>query len=546
MRANLFVVLAAGALALAPAAAEAWPNHCYSSTPTPVMSAIGDSISVGCDSWDDACSTMTQYASRLGNDWQSSWTVGDLTTATSPSGYSVRKRLSNLKGSATWVYYPAGEAGTGDYTAPNPGLDTDGVAGTEVFNYAGTNAFSNPIIAPHNGAAWVDAANQAYAIYYYCYYNPSTCPKVVTVELGGNSVCQTSCANVPTTATVQSNIDLMTTYLSYLPAGTEVWVNTMPDLAYYKSLLQNKKNWVFKNCQALWNIDTGQIAVNTCDISIFGWDICDVTDWLAKVSVGFLDWLWDLLIDIFDVKFPCWTVLNSNSSCKPYSSNPTTTALNTYINNYLITKFCYGGVNSDGNCANTGTWYGNTHFFLARHLMGLQFTDKHVSTLDCFHPNRKGQEAIANTFWQDLCQSGINVPVNCSGPSPTTSPTLTTVYDGYQAKYKNQLNINSTCNRSRVRIFTRGTGNDQRDVQTIETNTFADNHQVTFNVATPGYYYVYYELVDEYQTSGITGSGGKSYVQGRKYPMDYQDPNTHVVTSHATPVKVGSSYYYLR
>jgi len=518
-----------------------------------MMAAIGDSISVGCDAWDDACGTMVEYAGRLGNDWQASWTIGDLNSNQWPNGYSIKRRLALVNGRTINVLLPQGspEGGSDNRTDVDDTsyakLDNDGVVGSEVYKYTSlSGAFDNPTIAPHNGSDWSDAPAQAQAIYTSC-YSYGRCPQVVTVFLGGNDVCKSSCAELPTYAQLDSWMTQTFNILGQLPAATEIWVNSLVNFNNYKYptrwdgvLMQNtslasKRNFVFRTCQDMWDINLNAIdLIAPCDNGIMG-ALCDLGISLAEILVNFVDFLTGGLVQMLGIKFPCWTALASASTCKPESSNPVTITVNNNINSLLVSKICNGS-DTDAACT-AGKQWGNVKLFLARSIKNSGFLDKQVSTLDCFHPSRMGQAFIAGKFWKDLCEPGINTSVACSGPSPTVAASVYTAYDSTNG-YHNRLSVTSSCNRSKVRIFLRyGSSNNGYDIAVRETEAFGDVHNVPFKAPYTGYWKVAYELIDEMQDTGVVASGGNSTMKGRRAPYDY--------SYHVQPTAIGAGQLYL-
>ncbi|MBI5481451.1 MAG: hypothetical protein HY906_21515 [Deltaproteobacteria bacterium] len=456
MRARLLLVLAAGALALAPGRAAASPNHCFSAYPVTTMGSVGDSISCAFDSRDGEASTLWQYAGHIGWDWGYSWTVGD-------QSWSIRKQLQTRAGGAsTYAYFPG-----------TIGLDTDGTSGDD--SAQGTAAIGwGAITAPKNGAKWDDAPAQAERFVKACckpcttdancggavgscqsicpagagcdnsngnkvcmsgnscvVQNAALCPGVITVELGGNDVCKTKCTDYnagctsatadactgpySTQGTIQWYMDRFIDVTKKLPAGTEVWVATVPDIQQLKTNLAGKKNFLFKTCQDLWNLNTSQIDVNLCDWGIFDW-VCDILDKIVQIVADFVKPLTDLLLAHFGIKYPCWT-MNATSACANGATTCRNQAIwvNTQVNQKLVSKFCAAGAESDTNCRDTGVQYGNVKYYLARNIKNQVLTTYHLSTLDCFHPSRRGQQLLAETVWNDLCVGGVN-PLSCARP----------------------------------------------------------------------------------------------------------------------------------
>jgi hypothetical protein len=609
MRATILLALAAGALVLAPAMAGAAPNRCNpsASPATYSMAVVGDSLSVANDAWDDGCKTLNDYVGRLGNDWQSSWVIGDI-LGTTTTGYSIKKRLSAINGRAIKVVLPTLSGLGNENRNNNDGsdayaeLDTNGTMGSEVVDVQGgftlsfgtlynrvVAAYDSPIVTPHIGAGFatgpckpgVDTATcqanftnpayvlngpaQAQALVNTCAANPADCPQVVVLFLGGNDVCMPTCATVPAAATVQANIDSTTSILSQLPAGTEVWVSSLPPLQRMKTAMGTARNWVFRSCQDLWDLNTNAIDIVQCDNGILG-SICNMTVKILEIVNDFVNFLGYNLFSVFGVNFPCASLLKTGSACGPTANggNGVTTALNDAINAKLVSKFCYGGVDSDTYC-NTGVTYGNVKFFLSRYMKsgdtaGIYFLDgsreKHLSTLDCFHFSRMGHEVMAAKVWKDFCDPGINAPVSCSGPSPdAASPgTVTTVYDTTNCPqpyaspwpgYCSKFTVTTTCAHSRVRLFIRpGSTVDRHDYGGTyfkESFQTGDTHVIYFNPPSQGgLYTLFYEVIDQ-----TPNSGSYTAVKGRKYPKDTEDTNTHAILGHVGPQQVGSGNMYL-
>jgi len=545
MRANLIVALALAAMALAPSLARAMPNHCFPGVSadytyrTYTMASIGDSISQGVDAWDDGCHTISDYVGRLGSDWNGSWAVGDATSVSWGNGYSVKSRLTgNVPGVAK--PYIAFQTKSTQNLGYGYGRES---AEANALNLS--NLMQGRLVAPNSGDKWSDGPAQAQSIVNACnasggYLGASQCPQVVTIELGGNDICQNGTAPVwDADSTTGWYIDETARILGLLPYGTEVWVNVAPNLETYRQQVKGKRNWVFRTCQDMWNLDTSQIdlSAKVCDV----WLICDIADtlahWMVEVTTWFLPTLQYVLKAVFNVDtytaYPCYS---QNGNWQDYYCNLAPTdpyrvaycprdkgiAKNTYINNKLISKFCAYGVQNPTYCRDYGTWYGNSHFFLATTIKDTLFNEKQVSTLDCFHPSRSGQELMAATFYNDLCTGGTQ-PANCAGPAPTNSRALSYVWHPNQGKYQNRFTMQTTCSKSQVCMYMRrynaiGTSASVNYEKVCEQQ-FADTHDIQFNVTTPGYYYIAWEIQD---------------LGGWRYPSAYYPPEVF-----------NGTYYYL-
>lgn len=238
------------------------------------------------------------------------------------------------------------------------------------------------VSAAENGASWDDAFMQAQAI--------TADPDVTTVviELGGNDVCRKQGEAMPPISTMEGYIDDTLTYLTdHLPAGGLVIVGETPHVVDLYELKRNEPNFLFASCQDIWDLNYNNLnpdAVHDVCEQLFGSFLCQLSDVINQTE----DWIADLLeltfSEVFDGTFPCGKVLNSASTPEDRAeAEAFNVDLNTAIRNKAVS---YNGRNG-------------VTVVSVDDVYEYAFSTNEISYLDCFHPSRAGQTALADVFW---------------------------------------------------------------------------------------------------------------------------------------------------
>lgn len=312
------------------------------------IGAIGDSISAGMDTNDD-CGTLTSCVGKLGEDRGYSWTTG----------YALSDSMRNKLG------------------------------------------FSATVEKQKNGSEWNDAPGQAQAIL------DAGGAHTVTIELGGNDVCQNLNETLPTKASIEGHIWTTLNKLINAPSDkrpSRIILAEAPDVVHLRTTMQNQKNFAFETCQDLWDLDTSKLKVNTCDWGFFDF-ICDAFDLVIEQYVSPLI---DVMIAAFNVDFPCGYVLESGS-------NSTKRTLARQLNNDI----------NDAIAAAVQQWNGvnGVEVKFAANVYEYQFTAGEVSQLDCFHPSRAGQRNLARTIFAGAGLGATSAPsTDAAAPYMLSSP----------------------------------------------------------------------------------------------------------------------------
>jgi len=299
------------------------------------LGAIGDSISTAMDA-DDGCDGAVECLGNLGEDW--AWSF-----ATGSQPWSIASRLLPF-------------------------------------------SFSASQTAAVNGASWEDALPQAQQL--------MALPGIslVTIELGGNDVCQSLGRSPPSLDWVEGRIDDTLTYLTdKLPSGGYVVLAEVPDVLWLREHMAAEPHFLFQSCQALWDLDYQ--ALNEATVAAVCADLYG--DWLCSSVPEFhtftREWIAKLMAGLFEGiggdEFPCANVLNSASTdAARAAAGDFNLALNTLL-------------------AEKADEYEGRNGVLVRFAPGIYdqpFSSEDVSGLDCFHPSRSGQAILADLVWRTI------------------------------------------------------------------------------------------------------------------------------------------------
>ena len=192
--------------------------------------------------------------------------------------------------------------------------------------------------------------------------------------------------------TIAQHVDNTLTYLTDAMAGrtgATVYMAGAPDMVKFRDMMHRRKhNIMFQNCQALWDLDVNAIQAEARDSLCVGelGAFCSVLP--ADIENELLDLFLDSLFDQNDVdEGPCGRVLNgANTPEQRLEARD----FNIALNDLLAQKAAqYNGRN------NVSVMFTNALFDLA-------IEPYMISQLDCYHPSRAGQLAIAQTIWQGL------------------------------------------------------------------------------------------------------------------------------------------------
>lgn len=371
------------------------------------IGGIGDSISVGFNA-NAGCDDLLECIGNMGADAAYSWTTGS-------SGPSIRTYLGassvqvSQANGATWMAQSSGQAGG-------------------VINAGGAHT--------------------------------------VTVMLGGNDLMQSLGGTLPTKEELRVKVRATFDSLCNAPASArpaQVIVNAVPRVTYLRTLMKDRKHFAFETCQGIWDNFSGPISsdLKVCDVhwwNPLSW-LCGIanlmqqwTNWVNGLKNAVV-WAWD---QFGNAKFPGGYILNSAA---PESNRTLAAARQLEYNQVLAEESAaYNGRNG-------------VKFAYSSAVGDYLFDASQVSTLDCFHPNRTGQKAIAQMTWNqvrpNLYAMGVYGGAVGGGANDTTAsidtvaPVVATGWTGSWANSYSQL-------RNSVPTA-RGNANDlSGDLTTIE------------------------------------------------------------------------------
>ncbi len=362
-----------------------------------VMGAIGDSISTAMDA-DDDCNALNTCAGKLREDWNFSW-------ATGASLANSHRRKQNV-----W-------------------------------------SDSYVIRAQRNGARWDDAAGQAAQINGASY---------VTIEMGGNDVCRNLGQVLPTRAEIEAHIENTFNELNNRSAcGATVAVASVPRVNQLYNTMRSRPNFAFTTCQDLWDLNTSNMSMNLveggfCDIPFLGSLVCGAINAIGQIVQVFVNPLIGVLIQAFEVQFPCGIVLRSGSNATNRAMADT---LNREINDVLAARIAAWNARP----YSCGGEYGTRRLTFKwdnYRVWNMAFTHRDVSHLDCFHPSRRGQEFLAQETFNAMHATvgSSDTQTDSTPPSISTAQTWSSWWSYRNGYY--QLNTSySTTEVSKVKVY---------------------------------------------------------------------------------------------
>jgi hypothetical protein len=293
--------------------------------------AVGDSISVGTDA-NDNCNTTASCGLQLGNDTDFSWTTGTF-------------------GGGTGACNPAASPPTG----------TCSMRG----HWTPSTVNKQQVV----GTRWQDANGQASAF-------DSTIDRV-TIEMGGNDVCQVSSTTLPSKATidgyVRSTFSTLVNSAASCTVGStcpsrRVALAGVPHVKNLYNTMNGQNQFLFQTCQDLWNVDTTRLHVTAfaggfCNVPFFGTIACAVgnatANFLAQVTGDFITPFKNIVQSIWpSATFPCSVMLQNNKGSYPSGSFAQEQALADQLNSDINTAiqcevWCYN--NNTSNVAYKST-----------------------------------------------------------------------------------------------------------------------------------------------------------------------------------------------
>ncbi len=242
--------------------------------------------------------------------------------------------------------------------------------------------------ASDDGEEWKDALGQASTIM----ADPQV--EAVFIILGGNNVCAPFGHDYTGDLTaISAHIDETLLFLTdTLPAGGRIYWSGVLDVTQLRSLMADRDhNYWFENCQAFWDLDGEKIkdsaANDICD-HYFDHRVCQAASAVEEAKDRVLELVLDRALDSATVREgPCGKVLNSRSTAQDVEeARQFTLALNALMASKA----------QQYNGRNDVTIYYNDNLFSAS--AGIK--PYYVSRLDCFHPNRTGQQFLASEIWR--------------------------------------------------------------------------------------------------------------------------------------------------
>jgi hypothetical protein len=248
---------------------------------------------------------------------------------------------------------------------------------------------SNHVIdVSDDGEDWKDALKQAQAIM----SDPQV--EAVFIILGSNNVCAARGHDYAgDLASISAHIDDTLLYLTdSLPSGGRIYWSGVLDVSQLRKVMAKRDhNYWFENCQAFWDLNDDKIKDSTADDicdHYFGHRVCRAASAQEEAKDRFMELLVNRLLDVETVKEGhCGKVLSSRSTAQDVEeARQFTLALNAL----MATKA------QEYNGRSGVTVYFNDHLFNASD----KLKPYHVSRLDCFHPNRTGQQLLAAEIWR--------------------------------------------------------------------------------------------------------------------------------------------------
>ena len=247
----------------------------------------------------------------------------------------------------------------------------------------------------------------------------------VVLSFGGNDLLQSLGGTLPTKEEIRLKVRASFDALSNAPAASrpaQVIVNSVPKVTLLRTLMKDRKHFAFETCQGIWDNFSGPISkdLKVCDVRWWNpvsW-LCGVANLMQKWT-NWVDGLKNAVVWAWDAfgtpKFPGGYVLNSAA---PESNRTLAAARQVEYNQVLAEEVAaYNGRNG-------------VKFVFSSALGAYTFDASQVSQLDCFHPNRTGQKAVAQMVWNQVRPSiyPMGVYGGATGTGNTdTSPTVDTI-----------------------------------------------------------------------------------------------------------------------
>jgi lysophospholipase L1-like esterase len=257
------------------------------------------------------------------------------------------------------------------------------VAGSQAWSIRTRLGYGEVVDASRDGAEWDDALNQAQMVL----VDPAV--DAIFILMGHNDVCQGVGVPPPPLSEIEAQIDATLTYITdNLPGGTIYW-SELVDLVQLRDLMWwRDHNKVFETCQATWDLDENHVQEeaieSACRHAFPDW-FCDLYPDEGKDLL--VELIADLANGLGDPHASCSNVLNSDSTA---ADRAAARSFNEALNALFARKAAaYSGRNG-------------VTFYLADNLYAATIVPGDVSTLDCFHASRIGQQFIAETITSGL------------------------------------------------------------------------------------------------------------------------------------------------
>jgi lysophospholipase L1-like esterase len=245
------------------------------------------------------------------------------------------------------------------------------------------------ISAADDGAEWKDALDQAQDL-----FEQETGLGQLTqvfIGLGSNDVCaEFGHLYDGDLQLIAQHMDNTLTYLTDTMAGRAdavVFISSTPDILAFRDLMVNRQhNIAFKTCQAVWDVDVNELQAEARDSLCRGEldRACEVLP--SDLQEELIDLFVNALLDRNDVdEGPCGRVL---SSANTEQQRLEARDYNIALNQLMADKSAdYDGRNG-------------VRVRFSDALFDSVLEPYMISQLDCYHPSRAGQMAVAQTIWQ--------------------------------------------------------------------------------------------------------------------------------------------------
>jgi lysophospholipase L1-like esterase len=257
-----------------------------------------------------------------------------------------------------------------------------GYSASQVVNRAG------------DGERWKDALSQAQAI------SAGGFTKVF-IGLGGNDICRDKGFTYTQSYkdTIVNHINNTLTYLTNnLGSGKEVYIAAPPNIRSLRNNLSaDHNNYLVNSCNDLWNLNTNAVttkaAQSLCKSAGYGEWFCNAFDDLAG------DVFDDLVAETLDDELkslgvregPCGRVLANGADLSSVES----------FQNWLNTTLANDAAQFNGR--------NGVKVIYTQAAYNQEIWRKHVSKLDCYHPNRYGQMMLAYAIARDLKSQYVSI-----------------------------------------------------------------------------------------------------------------------------------------